>query len=126
MTKYLLKACFLGGVILLSCGKASPEFEGVQLITWKADRNGCSGNRTSMADQLEKQKSKLLGLNEMEIVRVLGQPDRNELSKRNQKFYYYFLEPAPECGNGASDPAARKLIIRFNAVGLAKEIEVKS
>lgn len=60
----------------------------------------------------------------MQIVELLGRPDRNELYKRNQKFYYYYLTPAPECANYNANSSTR-LAIRFNAMGLAKEIMIE-
>ncbi len=42
-------------------------------------------------------EEKMLGLNEMEIVDLLGKPDKQELYKRNQKFYRYYLQPGPAC-----------------------------
>ncbi len=72
----------------------------------------------------------MLALDEMAIVSLLGNPDQNELYKRNQKFYTYFLQPGPGCAAanaapGDRDAAPKKLVIRFNAMGLAKEIIVE-
>jgi hypothetical protein len=60
----------------------------------------------------------------MQIVKLLGKPDRNELFKRNQKFFLYFIDPAPECVPGDS-AVVQKLVIRFNAMGLAKEVAIE-
>jgi outer membrane protein assembly factor BamE (lipoprotein component of BamABCDE complex) len=60
----------------------------------------------------------------MQIVELLGRPDRNELYKRNQKFYYFNLKPAPDCPNYNPEDNAR-LAIRFNAMGLAKEVMIE-
>jgi hypothetical protein len=60
----------------------------------------------------------------MQIVRLLGKPDRNELFTRNQKFFEYYLQPSPEC-NADSAGTAMKLVVRFNAMGLAKEVAVE-
>jgi hypothetical protein len=108
---------------VFSCGKSLPELEGIDPQVWKEDRNGCAHKRESMTAAIKKEKNKLLALNELEIIQVLGRPDRNELFKRNQKFYYYFLEPAEECSTHGDAPL--KLSIRFNAMGLAKEVVVE-
>jgi outer membrane protein assembly factor BamE (lipoprotein component of BamABCDE complex) len=83
----------------------------------------------AMAASLEAQRSKMLALDEMAIVSLLGNPDQNELYTRNQKFYTYFLQPGPDCAAntipGDRDTAPKKLVIRFNAMGLAKEIIVE-
>lgn len=92
--------------------------------TWREDRNGCAGVRAGEIAKMEHQKGKLLGLSELDIVKVLGKPDVNELSKRNQKFYYYYIESGPACGAlKESNPVA--LAIRFNAMGLAKEVRLE-
>ncbi len=110
--------------MLGSCGDPLPTLEGVDLQTWKDDKHGCSGKRSTMMSSINSQSEKLLSLSESEIIRLLGKPDENELYKRNQKFYYYLLEPSKTCSDTISvDP--RKLVIRFNAVGLAKEVVVE-
>jgi hypothetical protein len=77
-----------------------------------------------MADAIRSQKDKLLALDEMEIVQLLGKPDENELYKRNQKFYYYYLTPSESCASDEGLKSSR-LVIRFNAMGLAKEITIE-
>jgi hypothetical protein len=109
-------------LILFSCGHSLPEIDGVDLASWKEDERGCTGTRALTVQSLQSQKNKFLGLSEMEIVGLLGRPDENELYKRNQKFYHYFLEASPDCPSSTSEPL--KLSIRFNAMGLAKEVAV--
>src|ERR1043166_981650 len=67
---------------ILSCGKALPELEGVDLKAWKDDSNGCQHKRSQMTDAIRKEKNKLLALDELQIVKLFGKPDRNELFKR--------------------------------------------
>lgn len=96
----------------------------MDLQVWKDDKLACGSKRTAMIETIEGQAEKLLALNEQEIISLLGKPDENELYKRNQKFFYYFLQPSPSCENSETvDP--KKLVIRFNAVGLAKEVAVE-
>jgi hypothetical protein len=114
----------LVSIILVSCGKSLPELNGIDEKSWKDDKNGCIGRRTAMIASVKSEKDKLLALDEMQIVDLLGKPDRNELFTRNQKFYAYFLEPSKEC-KGDSSKAVLKLVIRFNAMGLAKEVAVE-
>lgn len=109
--------------ILSGCGKETPELTGVDLQAWKEDKHGCEGKRTAMTEAIRQQKNKLLGLDEMAIVKMLGKPDRNELYRRNQKFYRYFLQPSEACASPEKMPL--QLIIRFNAMGLAKETMIE-
>lgn len=114
--------CFLF-VIILGCGKTIPSLENFDTDQWKSDPLACLNKRSEMVSSLIEQKSKLLALDEIEIVEVLGKPDQHELYKRNQKFYYYYIEPAGSCDT--SKASSQQLVIRFNAVGLAKEIGIE-
>ena len=100
-----------------------PTLEGIDKARWEEDKYGCNNIRSTMRASLDSQKEKLLTLDQMEIVELLGRPDQNELSKRSQKFFYYFIEPGPACTNKA-DTLAERLAIRFNAMGLAKEVAI--
>jgi hypothetical protein len=110
--------------VVVSCGKELPELRDFDKASFVQDRNGCLNRRRSMVHALQREKDKLLALDEMQIVAVLGKPDSKELLSRNQKFYQYNLHPASQCAD-RTDTVSLKLIIRFNAVGLAKEVSVE-
>jgi hypothetical protein len=107
-------------LVLISCSKPVEELTGIDWETWKGDRNGCQMKRFEYLVPLKDQVDRLKRRSEMDIVQLLGRPDETELYKRNQKFYTYFLAGSPACNNG--DTVASKLVIRFNAMGLAKEV----
>lgn len=109
-------------LILSACSKPLPTLDGVNLDTWKEDKNACSGDRQKMEQSLTAEVSKLRGLSEMDIVKMLGRPDENELYKRNQKFYSYYVTPGPDCPDHGESP--RKLVVRFNAMGYAQLVSV--
>lgn len=109
-------------LILSACGKPLPTLDGVNLDKWKEDKNACSGDRQQMEKSLTAEVSKLRGLSEMDIVKMLGRPDENELYKRNQKFYSYYVTPGPDCPVHQETP--RKLVVRFNAMGYAQLVSV--
>ncbi len=111
-------------VILAACSKPIPTLEGVDLTKWKDDKNACSGDRQSMAIAVKTESQKLKGLSEMDVVDLLGRPDENELYKRNQKFFYYYITAGPDCPEHGTIPS--KLIIRFNAMGYAQLVSVGS
>ncbi|HEV8515176.1 MAG TPA: hypothetical protein VGQ59_17965 [Cyclobacteriaceae bacterium] len=122
MRKRNVKIIFLFATLLVACGKPLPTLDGIDLKQWKEDRNGCNHFREKLIDTLTSQKDKLLGLSEDDVIGLLGRPDQNELYKRNEKFFKYFLEPGPTCG---SDSSEMILSIRFNSVGLAKEVVIE-
>jgi len=115
---------WLALVALISCGKELPTLDSIDLEPWKEDKNGCTKVRIASATSLRDQKDKLLGLSEKQIIELLGRPDRNELYKRNQKFYYFSIDPALSCDSLNRSP--RELILRFNAMGFVKEVAVEA
>jgi hypothetical protein len=110
-------------VLTTSCGRDEIRLEGFDSDQWREDRFSCAGRREQLSAALMNQREKLLAHDELEIVDVLGKPDENELYKRNEKFYYYYIQPAAKCNTPADQP--KRLIIRFNSVGLAKEILIE-
>ena len=109
--------------LLVCCGTPHEDVTGINWADWKADRNGCQGKRASYILQLTNQKDKLKSRSEMDIVELMGRPDQTELLKRNQKFYTYYFASGPGCA--VTDTTGTKLVIRFNAMGLAKEVALE-
>ena len=101
-----------------------PTLDGIDLQRWQKDANGCNHARASMHDAIDREKTKLLSLDQMQVVELLGRPDQNELHKRNQKFFYYSIEPSAQCAR-EKNPNPSRLVIRFNAMGLAKEVSIE-
>lgn len=110
-------------IMIVACGKSVPEMNDLDMVAWRADANACSGDRTRMLKPMQSQKDSLLRLDEAAVVKLLGRPDENELYTRNQKFYRYYLTAARSCGN--PDSTSVMLIIRFTAMGVAKEITIE-
>lgn len=70
------------------------------------------------------QKDNILGKSEHDVLKLMGRPDKNELYRRQQKFYIYYLEPGPLCESSQASDSASYLSMRFNATGIVKEIFV--
>jgi len=130
MSKLRIKTKYLSLIFLLiiSCNSFI-EIDNFSSEEWKSDRNGCLKIRESMAQSILAQKNQLLGQSEHSILKLLGRPDKNELYRRQQKFYIYYIEPGPLCketsqasqASQASD-FATYLSLRFNATGVVKEV----
>jgi hypothetical protein len=119
-----MKKLFIGFIIIAAaCSKPLPTLDGIDQSQWKDDKNGCNHIREKSFDLLTSQKNKLKGLSEDQIIALLGRPDQNELYKRNQKFFYYYIEPSAKCQMPSQSP--KRLSVRFNAVGLAKEVVIE-
>ncbi len=110
-------------VLTLSCGGKLPAFETIDSDQWKKDRNACGGYRQGIRAEIDHDVAKLKGLSENDMFSLLGRPDQNELYKRNQKFYSYFLTPGPGCPS--TDSVVHRVIIRFNAMGYAQQVTVE-
>jgi outer membrane protein assembly factor BamE (lipoprotein component of BamABCDE complex) len=85
---------------------------------WKQDKWGCLNDRLKSLPALIEQKDKLKGLSQDDVVKLLGRPDKNELYKRNQKFFHYYIS-SEKC---KTDTIIQRLSFRFNAMGFAKEV----
>ncbi|MDX1902981.1 MAG: hypothetical protein SFU27_02385, partial [Thermonemataceae bacterium] len=89
--------------------------------TWVEDKNGCKNMRLSYLESIEKQKDKLKNLSQKEIVSIFGNPDAQDLMKRNAKTFTYFLSKGSQCQKGQKEGLA--LIIRFGALDYVSEIQ---
>jgi hypothetical protein len=110
-------------LLIITCGKPLPDLSPIDLTVWKGDKGGCQQKRIIFLEELKTQKDELKGLSEKDIIQILGRPDHNELYKRNQKFYYYDIDPGKACDKQI---AGRQLVIRFTAMGYAKEVSIES
>lgn len=107
-------------LLLLACSSNTLDLENFDEVKWQSDISGCKGERLSMLKALQEVKDNLKGLNQNELTELLGKPERHELYKRSQKFFYYQISPGESCNEPA--PQDIYLSIRFNATGLAKEV----
>lgn len=115
--------CFLGTFLFLAaCG--TEKIENFDAEQWKKDTKGCKSQRLILAEILEKQKEKLMGLSQSQIVNLLGKPDAQELLKRNAKTFTYYLSEGLQCGKGSQEGVA--LIIHFGALNYVSEISRSS
>jgi outer membrane protein assembly factor BamE (lipoprotein component of BamABCDE complex) len=121
MRKYFFcKAIIIYVAILLTgCSQNNIQLENFEEEDWKNDKWGCKGKRLSMVDNLRENKEKLKGLNQFEVVKLLGQPDQKELYGRNQIFYTYFIDQSSKCQETEKRP--KTFIIRFNSINQANE-----
>lgn len=108
--------------ICISCSKPN-DLGDFDTEKWQADIKGCKDDRAEMIDDLIEVKAKFLGLYQKTIIKLLGQPEDQELYKRSQTFYVYYIDPAPSCESIIEDP--RVLEIRFTSLGIANEVNIK-
>ncbi len=117
MNRFLI---FAFTIILYGCSQHR-DLAGFDKIAWQEDSGGCQLMRIKLIDDLIPHFENIKGLNQDEVIKLLGKPDENELYKRNQKFFIYNISPH-NCENEDSKVPRKYLSIRFNATGLAKEV----
>ncbi|MEM6299626.1 MAG: hypothetical protein AAF740_13135 [Bacteroidota bacterium] len=119
------KIAILFTFFLVACGgNESISTEEFDYPAWKNDKNGCSGTRLELWENLKSVKERLIGLSEVEVLKVLGTPDNRDLYNRNQKAVIYYLEPAPSCESFDENTPPRVVRVLFNALNQAKEITI--
>ena len=113
---------FLMLTLWVRCGpKPSVSFNA---DLWRSDMNGCQKKRLNIYKNILEHRDELLGLNNQKIIKLLGRPERNELYKRNQKFFVYSITPTAKC-DVSYQGHSLYLFVRFNAVGLSQEIFIQ-
>lgn len=119
----IVLALFCG---LLACSTPPDQLGKLDVKKWRQDRGGCKNERTALVSDLKAEQKQLLGKFADEIGKILGRPDIHQLGDRNQKFYIYFLEKGPQCEDITKKSEAKKVVMKFNAVGLLSEITYQS
>jgi len=121
MLKRLYLIPLLAMSLLCSCG-VPDSLKSFDSETWKADTYACGGNRGKLVTEFEKIRKELYGKKEYVLRNVLGKPDSEELLERNQRIYYYYIEPGNQCTDRSALSEANRVEVRINALGKVSEI----
>ena len=121
---YMLRSVASILVILLLGGCSNDISVSFDTESWKSDTYGCKQKRIKLYKEIIGYQNEILGLTNKQIIRILGKPERNELYKRNQKFFIYHISPTSKCSYTYNGEALF-LFVRFNAVGLSQEVFVQ-
>ncbi len=107
---------------IAGCSSAPDKIGNLDLKKWRGDRGGCNDVRKGLESDFKGAEKELKGKFADTIGEILGRPDIHQLGERNTKFYVYYLSKGPQCENMQARSASRKVILKFNAVGLLSEI----
>lgn len=105
---------------LFSACSEPVDIEGFDSEAWKKDILACGGERIKMQQDVLSIREELEGLSPRQVISVLGRPNKEELYKRSQKFFVYYLTPGQQCKT--SQDSAKYLFIRFSALNMANEV----
>ena len=112
-------------LLFASCG-VPDSLKGFDSETWKNDRYACDGKRQAMTGELEKIRRELYGKKEYVVRNLLGKPDSESLLERNQRIYYYYLEPGTQCTDKNRLSEANWVEVRINPTGKVSEVSYKN
>lgn len=116
-TFLFIVACY----ITTAC--STPEsLQGFDSDTWRSDKNGCLGKRTTLIPEFEKIRKEIYGKKEYLVRNLLGKPDKEELMERSQRIYYYYLESGAQCEQTIDLSDALRAEVRINSLGKVSEI----
>ncbi|CCH02987.1 hypothetical protein FAES_4988 [Fibrella aestuarina BUZ 2] len=112
--------------VCLSC--SGPDSLGkLNLKAWRDDRGACNGVRPGLLDDFMAVRDQIKGIHSNDLGKMLGRPDINQITDRNQKLYIYYVEKGPQCdGNVGAKSNAKSVALRVNAVGLVSEVTIQN
>ncbi len=106
-------------LFFFSCNKV-PKLVGFDEQLWKADQDGCKGDRLKLATILEEQRKELRLIEEPELKKILGSPNSVEIMQRQQRYYVYWIQNPAKCTD--STMAYKEVRIRVSALGKVTEV----
>jgi hypothetical protein len=121
MLKRLVPIKLLLLLLLSSCG-VPDSLKNFDSETWKEDRYGCNGKRQDMLKELTNIRQELYGKKEYVVRNLLGKPDSETLLERNQRIYYYYIEPGTQCQERGKLSEANRIEVRINPTGKVSEV----
>lgn len=110
-------------IVLLSGCLKKVDIKDFDKEAWAKDPDGCLNIRSEMTDKINEIKKNILGLYQKDIIKVFGPPAEQELYKRSQTYYIYYIDPATSCAIQVDNP--RKLYVRFTSLGIANEVNIR-
>lgn len=95
---------------------------GFDSAKWKQDKKGCQEQRRTMLHDFDNIRLDLYGRTEDDIKDILGKPDAEQLMRRGQRVFIYYLEAGEQCTERNKLSEANRAEVRFNALHKVSEI----
>lgn len=111
-------------ILMLGSCKGKPDIDGFDEAAWQAQRLGCRSDRRSTVEFILNDKKPWQGLDDDDVVLLLGRPERSYYYERNVRAFGYYLTAGKQCDSNALKFGER-LIIEFNATGYSKRIFIE-
>lgn len=82
---------------------------------------GCEGQRSEQVNLILNNKKEWLGIDDDEIVDLLGRPERSYYYERNVRAFGYYLATGKQCDINQGK-FGKRILVEFNATGFSKRI----
>jgi hypothetical protein len=111
-------------IVLTSCsdGYQVKDFDKGQ---WKRDKKGCSGKRIELVKILLNNKARFKGLDDDDLLDLLGKPEKTVYYGRGRKDYSYYVTPGGQCEDKADTKPGSRLLVEFDALGYVNIITLQ-
>ncbi|MGB3587084.1 MAG: hypothetical protein WBA23_11120 [Tunicatimonas sp.] len=114
-------------LLISYCRPKAKDIPGFDETLFRADRMGCHGERAQMKEIITQIDTALKGMSQKQIQATLGKPDRHELAPRSQKYFVYYIDPAPDCAETIeSTKEPFTMLIRFSAMDRSTEVSFQN
>lgn len=109
---------FIVLISAIACQPSTTSFETFDSDQWIMESRNCNHYRIQVIENMKTEFEKFIGMNETELIEILGKPEETHLYTRGQKFFNYQLI----CDEAKT--ANKTLRIRFSALDYVNEVLV--
>jgi hypothetical protein len=102
------------------------QLQGFDKMAWKKDRKGCSGKRVDLVKVLVMNKAKFKGMDDDDLVSLLGTPEKTVYYGRGRKDYAYYITPGGQCRETPGLKDGSRLLVEFDALGYVNIITLQN
>ena len=107
-------------LVVSGCSEKKPKLPGFNSELWKSDKKGCMGKRTYLSEYLFENSVNIKGMNDDDILELMGKPEKTNWEDRGKKTYYYFIQPGSQCDTSSLVLEGIKIAFEFDALGRVK------
>ncbi len=104
-------------ISIVSCSK-TPNLNYLDSARWKQDKTGKDGYRKNVAKKIILDEKNIIGVHESEIYKILGKPNKFDMSDRMHKTAIYQL-------NETQNDTLETLHLEFESLGRLKFITLQ-
>jgi hypothetical protein len=92
---------------------------------WQKDKKGCSGKRLELVKVLLDNKTRLKGMDDDDLLDLLGKPEKTVYYGRGRKDYSYYVSPGGQCADKTDVKPGSRLLVEFDALGYVNIITLQ-